>query len=542
MANWWGRLSLKSKLQLSIQLMLVVVMLFAQRVALDKFEEHVLEESRQKALVSADGVLNGLNMLMINGVISDPDQRILYVKKMSASEKIVELRVMRGKVVQDQFGPGLPSEQPIDDLDRAALNSAKLQTSLSNQNDIQTLRVVVPFIARKEFRGTNCLMCHAVQEGAVNGAASITLDLSEEFSAIRRANYSLWGAQLVIQVVLYLLIGWLIDKVTRTTRELQEVMQVMSVDGDLTRRVTVRSQDEIGKTAQAFNSLVEGIANIIKQVLDNAAKVSASAIQLSAASKQIAQGSHLQSEAAASSAAAVEQITVSIGSVAANAEEVRQLSERSLHQTLQGNQDVTAMIGEIRQVEEAVNQIAASVKEYVDSTRAITGMTQHVKDIADQTNLLALNVAIEATRAGEQGRSFMLVADEVRKLAEKSSSSAGEIDQVTSLLNQKSILVETVVQSGLRSLHATHEQVERVHNFLLDSGESVSHSSHGMSDIAASVREQSMACNEIARNVDKIAKMSEENHEAVRLNSREILKLEQLAKELQDAASRFRVS
>ncbi len=541
MGNWWSELSLKRKLQLPIQLMLVVVLVLAQYVALGKFEEHVLEESRQKALVSADGVLNGLNMLMINGIISDPEQRILYIKKMSDSEKIVELRVMRGKVVQDQFGPGLPSEQPVDELDRAALNSAQVQTRLSSQNDRQSLRVVVPFIARKEFRGTNCLMCHMVAEGAVNGAASITLDLSEEFSQISRANYALWSAQIAIQVVLYLLIGWLIGKVTRATRELQDVMQTMNVDGDLSKRVVVRSQDEIGKTAQAFNGLVDGIANIIRQVLDNAARVSGSAAQLSASSSQIAQSSHAQSEAAGSTAAAVEQITVSINSVAANAEDVRRLSEKSLHQTQQGNQDLTAMIREIRLVQEAVNQIAGSVKEYVDSTRSIAGMTQHVKDIADQTNLLALNVTIEAARAGEQGRSFAVVADEVRKLAEKSAKSAGEIDQVTNALNQKSSLVEKVVQAGLRSLQATQEQVERVYKVLIEAGDAVLQSSQGVSDISASVSEQSLASTEIARNVEKIAQMSEENHEAVRSNNREIVHLEQLAKELQDAVSRFKV-
>ncbi len=541
MGIWWSKLALKSKLQLPIQLMLVVVLVFAQYVALNRFEDHVLEESRQKALVSADGVLNGLNMLMINGIISDPDQRILYVQKMSDSEKIVELRVIRGKAVQDQYGPGLPSEQPADELDRAALNSAQVQTSLSSQDGRQSLRVVVPFIARKEFRGTNCLMCHMVKEGTVGGAASITMDLSEEFSQISRANYALWAAQIVIQVVLYLLIGWLIGKVTSATRELQEAMQTMNIDGDLSKRVAVRSEDEIGKTAQAFNGLVDGIANIIRQVLDNAAKVSSSATQLSASSSKIAQSSHVQSEAAASTAAAVEQITVSISSVAANAEDVRKLSENSLRQTQQGNQDATAMIGEIRRVQEAVNQIAVSVKEYVDNTRAITGMTQQVKDIADQTNLLALNVAIEAARAGEQGRSFAMVADEVRKLAEKSARSASEIDQVTNSLNQKSAIVETVVRTGLRSLQATQEQVERVYKVLTEAGEAVVHSSHGMSDIAASVSEQSLASTEIARNVEKIAQMSEENHEAVRSNTREIVHLEQLAKELQGAVSRFKV-
>lgn len=232
---------------------------------------------------------------------------------------------------------------------------------------------------------------------------------------------------------------------------------------------------------------------------------------------------------------------MSINSVAANTEDVRKLSEKSLQQTQQGNQDVNAMVAEIHRVQEAVNQIARSVKEFVDSTRAISGMTQQVKDIADQTNLLALNAAIEAARAGEQGRGFAVVADEVRKLAEKSAKSASEIDQVTNSLNQKSSLVEAVVQTGLRSLQATQQQVERVSAVLTEAGDAVAQSSHGVSDIAASVSEQSLASTEIARNVEKIAQMSEESHAAVQSNNKDIVRLEGLAKGLQTAVSRFRV-
>ena len=237
----------------------------------------------------------------------------------------------------------------------------------------------------------------------------------------------------------------------------------------------------------------------------------------------------------------MEEITVSINSVAANTEEVRKLSEKSLQQTQQGNQDVNAMVAEIHSVQEAVNQIAGSVKEFVESTRAISGMTQQVKDIADQTNLLALNAAIEAARAGEQGRGFAVVADEVRKLAEKSAKSASEIDQVTNSLNQKSSLVNAAVQTGLSSLQTTQQQVERVSVVLTAAGEAVLQSSRGVSDIAISVNEQSMASTEIARNVEKIAQMSEESHAEVQSNNKEIVRLEGLAKGLQTAVSRFKV-
>jgi methyl-accepting chemotaxis protein len=323
-------------------------------------------------------------------------------------------------------------------------------------------------------------------------------------------------------VLLGVLLGYsIIHGLNHSIAELRGVMVKMSVDGDLTRRAKVLGKDEIAQAAIAFNGLIEAFADITGKVIRDAIAVSNTAEHLATSSLQISQGSQAQSEAAASTAAAVEEITVSINSVAENTEDVRKLSEKSLKQTKHGNESVVAMIGEI--------------------TRAIAGMTQQVKDIADQTNLLALNAAIEAARAGEQGRGFAVVADEVRKLAEKSAKSASEIDQVTNSLNQKSASVEAVVQTGLSSLQATQEQVGRVSAILTEAGDAVSQSSHGVNDIAASVSEQSLASTEIARNVEKIAQMSEENHAALESNSRDIVLLGKLAKELQDAVGRFKV-
>jgi methyl-accepting chemotaxis protein len=333
----------------------------------------------------------------------------------------------------------------------------------------------------------------------------------------------------------------IIGGLNRSLREMRGIMMRMAEDGDLRARAKVYRHDEIGEAAVAFNRLVESFADVIRKTVSGIETVNGTAGQLAAVSAKISDSAHAQSESASSTAAAVEEITVSINSVADNAEEVRRLSEKSLQQTQRGNQDVTAMIGEIGNVQESVTKIAGSVKEFVDSTRAIAGMTQQVKDIADQTNLLALNAAIEAARAGEQGRGFAVVADEVRKLAEKSAKSASEIDEVTNSLNQKSAMVEAVVQSGLHSLQETQQHVEKVSLVLTQAGEAVTQSSHGVSDIAASVNEQSKSSSEIARNVEHISQMSEKSHAALESNAQDIARLEGLARELHAVIGHFKV-
>ena len=541
MNTWWSRLSLKSKLQIPIQLVLIVVLTMVQMTALDRFEEHVLEGAGEKAVVSADGVINGLNLLMLNGIISQEDQRTLLVKKMGASEHVLELRVIRNKPVQDQFGPGMPSEQPVDDLDRLALSSAKQQKELLEKNGVRALRVVVPFIASKEFRGTNCLMCHTVPEGTVNGAASITLDISGEYAVVKRVSLTLWGAQIVLQIALYFIIGWLIGLATKPAKELQNAMQTMQADGDLSRRVVVRSEDEIGQTSKAFNDLANGFHVIVTQVDGHAHQVADAARLLAQDAEQLALSMQRQSDAAGSTSRAVEQVSASIAQVAEGTDQVARLSNESLERANRGQQSLQDMMRELARVESSVQEIAVDVGKFVSNTQSITNMTQHVRDIAEQTNLLALNAAIEAARAGEQGRGFAVVADEVRKLAEKSAQSAMQIDEVTQALGAQSGQVELTVQRGLAALQGSQAHIREVTSVLVEANSSVDGVNRGLESISVSINRQRDASQEITRNVDQIADMASRSNDVVKRTVVAVKSMEELAENLNKTIGRFKV-
>lgn len=360
---------------------------------------------------------------------------------------------------------------------------------------------------------------------------------------LARTRAELIGAGLAaiggVAVVVYLLVGLYLGLRHGVHLALQGGRQL--AEGNLGVRVHIESRDEMREIGDAFNGMADSLRAVIGTIKESVGQVGEVSSSVAAAAAQVSQSSGVQSESAASMAASMEEMSVSIQSVADNAAAVDNVAEESLAVARRGNEATAEMVGEITEVESVVGEIASSACAFADSARAISQMTQEVRDIAEQTNLLALNAAIEAARAGEQGRGFAVVADEVRKLAEKSAKAAAEIDRVTQTLTTRSASMETVVGRSLETIRKTLDGVEKVAEVLAETNRSVEQSRHGVGDISASVREQTAASHDLARNLESIAQMSEENSSAIAQLADHARHLREMARALEAPVGKFRL-
>jgi len=343
-------------------------------------------------------------------------------------------------------------------------------------------------------------------------------------------------------IVLLTLALFFIRSIIGPLAGLESTMSHIAGSGDLTRRAAIVNQDEIGRMSQAFNTMMERLQQLIREINAASAEVASASEQLAQTSGVLAEVSEHQANAVSGSAAAIEELTVAITSVSETAREVNAQSEESVAQTALGTRKVSHLVGEIRRIQENIDEIASTVDQFVQSTQAITDMTREVRDIADQTNLLALNAAIEAARAGEAGRGFAVVADEVRKLAEKSGKSAVEIDQRTRAIMDQSSAVQTAIAAGEASIRASNALAGEVEDVLHGSSQVVERSRSGVTEITDSVSEQKIASTEIAQSMERISNMVEENNASTQSIRQSTSDLHRLSERLTGLVAGFRVA
>ncbi|MBI5615762.1 MAG: methyl-accepting chemotaxis protein [Gammaproteobacteria bacterium] len=359
--------------------------------------------------------------------------------------------------------------------------------------------------------------------------------------AAQVASRTLWTSVPAIAFVIVLLVAMvatLSRSITNALGGIQRQVKIVA-GGALGQRLPVDGDDELAQIAGAVNGMIGEIADVVALVRAGSEEVSVSARTLVSSAQDVADSSGEQSGATVSTAAAIEELSTSIASIADTSADAMRVTGQCMERAHAGGDSIRKLGHELDLSREAVGAIAEHVREFVKHTESIAGMTQHVQSIAEQTNLLALNAAIEAARAGEQGRGFAVVADEVRALAERSAHSAREIANMTGTLNAQSRLVTQSIEGGLASLQASNDIARYVSDVLKETYDSVVTASDAIGAIAGSIGEQRLASEAVANNVEITARLTERNNVASQESVVKAIELQALSGSLTRAVERF---
>lgn len=284
---------------------------------------------------------------------------------------------------------------------------------------------------------------------------------------------------------------------------------VSIASGDLTQPLPISGKDELGDLNAALSVMRNNLHELIASVSEGIHALNLTSDAVSDSAGNSARVSEMQSEAAAGMAATMEQLSVSIDQVSEHANDAYRVSQSSSEKAIEGGSVIHSAATEMENIATSVNHVAEKINGLEEYSKQISGIANAIRDIADQTNLLALNAAIEAARAGEQGRGFAVVADEVRKLAERTANSTQEIsgmigkiqDGTRDAVREMGVSVARV-NEGVKLARQAGDSVGSIRDAAQDAASNVD-------DISHKIHEQSLAARDIAQRIERIAQGTE---------------------------------
>lgn len=456
----------------------------------------------------------------------------------------VQLSALRGYLLQhdqvelDKFNE--MSKRLEDSKDKLLSNPNVSQSMKNTMESGSTWRKFIEekvFTLAKEQKWEEALQVAYAENGTVYKVIGDFTNYSNEQAKLRdqsiekidqsslQIEYVIFLSLVICIIVAITLAWWFSGKLVKPIQQIDsKLKELSSQEGDLTARLQVNSNDEIGTIATSFNKMLENLQHIINRVQKTSVEVQSASenmlektnisreatIKVQSSMSSLNASIQSQSASMEESSTAMDDMTVSVQRIAESASSVTELAVATSEQANDGSTVIQKSVSQMTTIHDAVNATSEVVERLITHTKYIDTAVQSISNIAEQTNLLALNASIEAARAGEQGKGFAVVADEVRKLAEQSKTAATDINQLLHQIQQDTETANSMMSQGRSEASEGIHVIREAGNSFTTIVEQVNKVSTQMQDISATAEEMAASAEEMNASLNNISSISTE--------------------------------
>ncbi|CKF88420.1 MULTISPECIES: methyl-accepting chemotaxis protein [Bacillus] len=456
----------------------------------------------------------------------------------------VQLSALRGYLLQhdqvelDKFNE---MSKRLEDSKDKLLSNPNLPSSVKSTMELgSTWRKFVEekvFTLAKEQKWEEALQVASSENGTVYKVIGDFTNYSNEQAKLREQSieqidqsslgieYAVFLSLVICIVVAIILAWWFSGKLVKPIQQIDtKLKELASQEGDLTARLQVNSNDEIGAIATSFNKMLENLQHIINRVQKTSVEVQTASenmlektntsreatLRVQSSMSNLNASIQSQTSSMEESSTAMDDMAVSVQRIAESASSVAELAVATSEHASDGSTVIQKSVSQMTTIHEAVNATSEVVERLITHTKYIDTAVQSISNIAEQTNLLALNASIEAARAGEQGKGFAVVADEVRKLAEQSKTAATDINQLLHQIQNDTETASSMMSQGRSEAFEGINVIREAGTSFTTIVEQVNKVSTQMQDISATAEEMAASAEEMNASLNNIASISTE--------------------------------